>query len=673
MHKALKGWSFFRTSFRAQFNVTVAGVYLLATVATLAAFVWAMHGLLTDFASRITVKQTLLERNKVAAVIGRELALARTLASDPAIRRWLLNESNPRLQSQAFDQLNNYRRYFRDHSFFVAVAASRNYYLDNREHGAKTLDMTRLDPANPVDAWFFRALGNKRGYELNLDYDIPANTTKIWLNVVIYDSDGHPMGLGGSGIDLSDFITQLVTNGKKGLTTLLIDQRGVITASTDRHLVEGNARTLNPAERTTIYDLVEDPGDRARLRRAVESAPADDDQVRAFPLSLDGGTAMVAVSLLPGTGWRNIVVFDVSGLVGSRVLLPGVAIIVISLLSVLAVMSFFTNRRVLRPLVALTQAARQVARGRYDVALAVDRNDELGQLAVSFNTMAATVLDHTQNLERKVAERTGALSAANDALSQSRAKIMESLRYARAIQATLLPRPEDMDRAFPEHMILYEPRDLVGGDLIVLRQDAEAVLFGVLDCTGHGVPGAFMTMTAHSLLHRAAAALPPDDPAAVLAETDRLLRQSYRMDVGEAGVVDCGLEAALCCVRRGHRQVIFAGARLSLFVLEDGAIREVRGDRQRVGYRGPALQSAFTNQTIPAGRNTRFFATSDGVLDQAGGERGFGFGRDRFLSVLVAGADKPLAETAAALEAAVRAYQGDRPQRDDIAVIGFRL
>lgn len=322
----------------------------------------------------------------MAAVIERELVLARALASDPAIRRWVLNESSPRLKSQAFDQLNNYRRYFRDHSFFVAIAASRDYYLDNRAHGAETLDSTRLDPANPVNAWFFRALGNQRGYELNLDHDLPANTTKIWLNVVIHDSDGHVIGLGGSGIDLSDFISQLVTSGKKGLTTLLTDQHGVITASTDRRLVEGNARTLNEAERTTIYDVVKDPGDRARLRRAIASAPTDDAQVRAFPLSLDGGTAMVAVSLLPGTGWRNIVMFDVSGLVNSRVLLPGVAVIVLSLLSVLVVISLFTDRRVLRPLVALTQAARQMARaaGRAKrFPLGAGRIPSLGTIAES--------------------------------------------------------------------------------------------------------------------------------------------------------------------------------------------------------------------------------------------------------------------------------------------------
>lgn len=664
----------FQTSFRAQFNVTVAAVYLLATVVTLAAFTLAMKALLTDFATRITVKQALLERNKIAAVVDRELVLARTLASDPTIKRWVLDESDNHLQTLAFAQLENYRQYFRDHSFFIAVASSRDYYLDNRAHGSETLDSTRLSPANPADAWFFRALKNERGYELNLDYDVPANTTKIWINVVIRDAAGSVVGLGGSGIDLSDFIADLVTPAENGLKTLLTDQDGVVTASTDRHLVEGNAKIQDPSARTTIYALIQDPEDRERLRQAIVNASADDAQVKAFPVSVNGRGAMVAVSLLPGTGWRNIVVFDISGLISSRVFWPEAAILVISLLSVLLVISYFINRRVLRPLVGLTRAARHITQGRYDVALPIDRNDEIGQLAGSFNAMASTVLDHTRNLERKVEERTSALSLANAELTQSRTHIMEGLRYARAIQATLLPNGEDLARAFPDAMMLYEPRDMVGGDLIVLRQDEECVLFGVLDCTGHGVPGAFMTMTAHSLLHRAAATLPLDDPAAILAETDRLLRHAYRLDEQEAGVVDCGLEAALCGLRRGSGRIVFAGARLSLFVAQGGTVSEVRGDRQRVGYRGPGLRAPFTNQVLAADPGTRFFATTDGILDQAGGERGFGFGLDRFLAVLLEGGSAtPLTATGVALRAAVRSYQGERPQRDDIAAIGFHL
>ncbi|EPR37680.1 serine phosphatase [Desulfovibrio sp. X2] len=663
----------FQSSFRAQFNLTVAVVYLLAAVATLTAFAFAMQSLLTDYAARNTVKEALLERNRAAAVIDRELVLARTLASDPAVRRWVRDESDPELRARAFEQLDNYRDHFRDRSFFVAIAKSGDYYLDNRSHGAAHLDGTRLNPANPADAWFYRDLRSERGYELYLDYDVAAQTTKIWLNVVITDDKGRPIGLGGSGIDVSDFVSGLVASQEKGLTTLLTDANGAITASADRALVERNARIVDPADRVTVYSMVDNPEDRERLRLAIADATEDSARITAFPLSMTGGRAMVAVSVLPGTGWRNIVVFDVSGLYTSRVFLPGVAIIIVSLLSVLAVISMFINRRVLRPLTGLTKAARQMARGRYDVALPVERSDEIGQLAGSFNSMAATVQDHTQNLEQKVDERTSELSAANAELSRSRASIMESLRYARAIQATLLPRPEDLARAFSDHMVLYRPRDLVGGDLVFLRRNGERSLFAVLDCTGHGVPGAFMAMTAHSLLHRAAAGLSFDDPAAILAETDRLLRLTYRLNEEGEGMVDCGLEAALCSYERGSGKVVFAGARLSLYAVEGGEVREVRGDRQRIGYRGPALKAPFTNHVVEAGPKTRFFAATDGVLDEAGGERGFGFGLERFLAVLTESGDAPLAATATALDETLRAYRGEHPQRDDIAVIGFRL
>lgn len=663
----------FRSSFRAQFNLTVAAVYLVATLGTLSAFTFAMQSLLSNFAARITVKEALLQRNKAAALIDRELALAQTLASDPIIRRWVLDESDPQRKTLAFEQLTNYRNAFRDQSYFIAVAASGDYYLDNRAHGAQTMDGTHLTPTNPANAWFYRSLRNERGYELNLDYDMTTGATKVWLNVVIRDSAGQAIGLGGSGIDISDFIVSLATPTEKGLLTLLTDPNGVITMSQDRSLVERNAKIRDQASRTNIDSMVQTPADREVLRQAIETASAGDEHVAAFPVNLTTGKAMVAVSVLPGTGWRNVVILDLAGIMTSRVFLPEITIVVVSLLAVLATISVFINRRVLRPLIALTRATRLMAEGRYDVALPVGRADEIGQLAGSFNAMAATVLDHTQNLERKVAERTGELSATNAELSQSRASIMESLRYARAIQVTLLPQPQDLAEAFSDHLILYRPRDLVGGDLIVLRRDDDTVLCGVLDCTGHGVPGAFMTMTAHSLFHQAASGLPADDPAAVLAELDRLLRQAYRLDAMSSGIVDCGLEAALCCCKKGQDQVVFAGAHLSLFVVEAGEVREVQGDRRRIGYRGHAARSDFTNRIIAAGPRTRFFATTDGVLDMAGGHRGFGFGVERLRAVLAAGSGDSLSAVGSALEAALNAYTDGRAQRDDIAVLGFCL
>lgn len=657
-------------SLRGKFNIAIALVYVVVALVTLGAFGWVTRGILMEFAQRIAVKQALLERNKIYSVIEREVALARTLARDPVVRRWVLAEDDAVCKAQALEQLENYRRLFRDQSYFIAIDTSKRYYINNGFKSGNRLETMVLKADNPSDRWYFRTMAAVDDYALNMDYDAFIQAAKVWFNVVIRDDAGRKIGVGGGGIDITGFIRDIVTPSEEGISAIVVDKDGFIQAHPDERIVEHNATVKDDSQKLTLFTQIREVESRQQLLQALYRLSAGVSQVEAFPVDMGHGLVLAAVSAIPEIGWFNVVLVDVSKVLSARVFWPLFVVNVLSLLLIIVTITMLTGAMVIRPLIRLTAASGEVAQGRYDIALPVTRKDEIGQLTASFNAMAAQVRQYTQNLEGLVRERTAELTAANAGLHESRQRIMESLRYARTIQRSILPKPHQMDLAFREHMVLYLPRDIVGGDLYYFQGFQNHVLFGVLDCTGHGVPGAFMAMTAHSVLNHVVGVICRDDPAVILRETDRVLRETLSLEDTGRDSVDCGLEIGLCLVRPSG-QVVFAGAGLSLYVHSGGELREIKGDRTPLGYRGAFVGHVYTNHVVEAQPGTRFYATSDGLLDEGGGDKGYCFGVQRFREMANVYADQPMAAQAALFETVLAAYRGGRRQRDDITVIGF--
>jgi serine phosphatase RsbU (regulator of sigma subunit) len=660
----------YQNSLKARLNLAVAAVYLVAVLGSLAVFAVAAKAILADFAQRIAVKQALLERNRIYSAIEREVTLARTLAHDPVVRRWVLAEDDQSAKNQAFEQLDNYQNLFRDQSCFVAVDQSKRYYIKTGPAGAGRLQTVILDPAKPSDRWYFHTMDSVEDFSLNLDYNTAINAAKVWFNVVIRDSEGRKIGVGGGGVDITAFIRDIVTPTDKDISAIVVDKNGVIQAHADPAIMEHNASAVDDAKKITLYSLTKDPPSALRLKQALAELSAGRTGVEAFPVVLGGTQVLAAVSAISEIGWFNVVLVDVSRVVGDRVFWPLFVLIMMCLLLVIVTITYVIGKMVVAPLVGLTTASKEMAAGRYGVRLPVTRGDEIGQLTASFNLMTEQVRDHTENLENKVRERTTELTKAYEELDESRQRIMESLRYARSIQRAVLPGPEVLDAVFAEHMELYQPRDMVGGDLYYFRDFPEHILYGVLDCTGHGVPGAFMAMTIHAVLNHVTSVIRHDDPAVILRETDRLLRETLGLASGE-NVLDCGLEIALCCYNRATGRLVYAGAGLSLFILGPDGLREIKGDRQRLGFRQAFAGREYTDHVVEDTLGLRFYATTDGFLDEGGGEKGYGFGEKRFGEMLLAHARLPLADQAALFERTLAAHRGERKQRDDITLIGF--
>ena len=659
-------------SLKIRFTATVAVVYIVIGIMTYGTFHMVAGNLVRSLGTRFAIKQALLEKSKLMSAIQRDLSLSLKLVGSPLLKRWALDENNETLRRLATEELESYRTSFKGNSAFFVIDRSDHYYFsDGTQQYPYEKPNYTLDPDNVNDAWYFRTMRDVDAFELNVDYDNHLDMTKAWFNVVIKDARNRKIGLGGSGIDISAFINEIVNSGEKGVETILIDRNGVIVGHRDKGYVIRNSKVRGGEKKTTIYDLMDAGSDKAELGNAINSLSSGNREVETCYLNVGGKRYLAAMSYLQEIKWFNLVLVDAAQVVSFRDFLPILVITIVSLLAVVIIVGYLLNRAILAPLSLLAESSDEISRGNFNIQMEVNSGDEIGSLTRSFNEMARMVKDYTENLEYKVSERTDALDRSNRQLAESNQKLMDSIRYAELIQASILPEDAALWRHVTDFFVLYRPRDIVGGDFYYFRESVDGYIVAVIDCTGHGVPGAFMTMTAKAVLDHVLDSNANDDPAAILKELNRLMRSALHHDTVGASI-DNGLEIGLCwCVPR-HRSIVFSGARMDLHHFINGTPGKIAGDRQPIGYRSSDVGYTYTNHSVVIEESTMFYLASDGILDQSGGAKGWGFGRKRFAELLGRIRELPGAEQRAAMEQALSHYQGDHPQRDDITVIGFK-
>lgn len=350
----------------------------------------------------------------------------------------------------------------------------------------------------------------------------------------------------------------------------------------------------------------------------------------------------------------------------------------------IAAVSFWVASRYVARLQKLEGLAARVADGELDTPVVPERNDELGALSASLEVMRGSIRgfvselkDANQTLETKVEQRTADLSAANAELKDANRLIVDSIHYASRIQDAVLPSPSVVADGIADHFLIWEPRDLVGGDFVWFHAGGAQEVIIVGDCTGHGVPGAFMTLIAGTLLDRAFAAGHGANPVDVLSALNTGLKKILGQEDVAAGhdpskeLTDDGLEAAVCIIDRAAGTLSFAGARMSLWHRRGAELTEIKGDKIGLGYRRAPMDADFTRHEIALTPDATFYVTTDGLIDQVGGARPMSFGKRRFTSAIMAQDPQDLAAQKAALVSALSDYQGDQIRRDDVTVLGF--
>lgn len=286
-----------------------------------------------------------------------------------------------------------------------------------------------------------------------------------------------------------------------------------------------------------------------------------------------------------------------------------------------------------------------------------------GGYVLTFTDISDRVAEK-QRLDTLVQERTRELSEANK-------KLVDGIEYASMIQTGIMPQKSFFEDNLGPFFIFFRPVDVVGGDFYLGVKTDYGIYVGLGDCTGHGIPGAMMTMMAASVCRRAINEAGAGGPTAVMMAVDRIVRTNLHQTDAEVGP-DNGLELTLCLIEPDFERIRLAGAGLDILVQTKGKITRVRGTKHGLGYGRQATSATQIQETImKCSEAERVFQYSDGILDQSGGEKGFGFGRRRLMDALEIGAGQSIEEQGDGMVKVLEDYCGDYEQRDDLAVMGF--
>lgn len=276
-------------------------------------------------------------------------------------------------------------------------------------------------------------------------------------------------------------------------------------------------------------------------------------------------------------------------------------------------------------------------------------------------------------LEATVDERTRELREQKEIVEEQNEHITESINYARNIQMAILPSEEEMNRAYTDYFVLYRPKETVGGDFYWMYTTGSTVWAAAVDCTGHGVAGAFMSMIGSDLLNQTIIEKKITDPAQVLAEIDRGIKLAFAQSASEFEG-DKGMDICLVRIDREVGKLFFAGAQRPLYTLLREELSELEGDRCSISSVKGENDPQFTTHELPLKPGMRIFLSSDGYADQFGGSKGKKFMTRKLKELLISCHDRPFSEQKAALEHALDSWKGSEyPQLDDILIMGLQL
>lgn len=285
-------------------------------------------------------------------------------------------------------------------------------------------------------------------------------------------------------------------------------------------------------------------------------------------------------------------------------------------------------------------------------------------------------------LERLVEERTAALK-------HKEQEVMDSIRYALRIQLSIIPTQQHVKSLLPKSMIYYRPKDIVSGDFYWVDEADDKVFFAAVDCTGHGVPGAMMSVIGLKLLNQAIQdkklVVPADILQYIDAGVNDTLRQSY-----DPNAVKDGMDLALCRLDYKTLTLQYAGVFNSLWILRKNVastyvvkserevfygadLLEIKADKFYIGNNKDGVADTFTNHTIKLQKDDCIYIFTDGYADQFGGPKGKKFKYNKFKDVLVESAHLPIDDQYNMLNKVFIDWKGSQEQVDDVLVIGVKI
>jgi serine phosphatase RsbU (regulator of sigma subunit) len=291
---------------------------------------------------------------------------------------------------------------------------------------------------------------------------------------------------------------------------------------------------------------------------------------------------------------------------------------------------------------------------------------------------ARTLRKQKERLEQVVKERTAEVVKQKQQIEKQKVDleeaytgIQDSIQYSQRIQNAILPTSEEIKRIVPESFVLFFPRDIVSGDFYWFAERNGLKFIACVDCTGHGVPGALMSMIGNTILNQIILERNILEPDQVLNNLHIGVRHALKQDAG--GDTRDGMDLSLIVIDEAKQLLHYAGANRNLWIIRHGVLLETKADKFPIAGYQPEEIRRFTSHAIPLQKGDVIYLTTDGYADQFGGARGKKFMVKQLARILLEIHQQPMSEQKAILDEKFRSWKGMLEQVDDVLVIGLRI
>ncbi len=277
-------------------------------------------------------------------------------------------------------------------------------------------------------------------------------------------------------------------------------------------------------------------------------------------------------------------------------------------------------------------------------------------------------------LQKKIHLATQEIRGQKEEIEKKNQDITSSIRYAQRIQQAILPTDEAIEENFPDSFVFFKPRDIVSGDFYWFGEKDGHLIIAAADCTGHGVPGAFVSMIGNTMLNKVIYEHGYIQPGDILTQLHKEIKVALKQDDEGSGTKD-GMDMALCVLNLEKNELIFAGAYNPLYIVRKGAeeVEEVKANKFPVAGFHFKTERLFENKPVKLNKGDNFYIFSDGYADQFGGEENRKFTYKRLRNLLVDIQDKDLNRQHEILQEQMAAWMQHEKQLDDMLIIGIRV
>lgn len=553
--------------------------------------------------------------SKIDARISRAVETSYILARDPLNIKWIEGEEQDKeSENLVLNKIENIASSYDYSNVFIAGIRTRHYYFrENSGENENNEKFVVLSQDNPADSWFDEMIRSKKEIALNVDYNRTMDDSFVFVNTIMGSLD-NPVGITGVGLSLNE-ITKEFKEFKVGKESNLwmIDDKGIIQLSDIREDIGKSYGEFLPKD---VISKIQNEAIKGTENVKVSQYFNSNHEIIDYAYCKLSSSDWILYYEIPRTESISL----------TYTLRNNTIINVILVLIFFMVLFYVISQKIANP---------------YKQVILINKE-----------------------LETKVNLRTQELKESNQ-------KINDSIEYAKRLQESILPSEQDLQKIFRENFVIWRPKDIVGGDFFWLREIDDVIVLAVGDCTGHGVPGAFMTMTVNAILHNIVNTVNKDDPSIILRELHLQLKQILNKS-SNPNSVDDGLDISIFCISK-KSSLSYLGANIELYIKRDQEVSIIKPQSKGVGYSYIDLKESLVNEIIEIQEGDIFIVSTDGFIHQNGGNKNYPFGKKRLYNMIKECKNEDFNLIKAEFETELEGYMNDEQQRDDITVFAFRI